>query len=356
MSHPSSSFSSRLLAWWDEHGRHDLPWQHDPNPYRVWVSEIMLQQTQVTTVERYFERFMRSFPAVMNLAAASADDVLHLWSGLGYYSRARNMHKAAQQIVADHQGELPVTLEDLIALPGIGRSTAGAIRSLALQEREPILDGNVKRVLARVYAVEGWSGSTPNLKRLWSLSEEVTPVERVANYTQAIMDLGATVCTRGRPRCDDCPMFSICEARKRDLVTAIPAAKPRKPKRRKSVVMLMATNAAGEVLLEKRPPSGIWGGLWSFPELAAEGEVAEWCKQRLGGHTDKQVWQPVSHSFSHYDLDMTPVEVRIENESPMVMDGDRWLWYNTRSPAEVGLAAPVNRLLEKLDARKGEHI
>jgi A/G-specific adenine glycosylase len=351
----NNSFARELLAWWDTHGRHDLPWQHNPTPYRVWVSEIMLQQTQVATVEKYFDRFMGAFPDVMALAEAPQDDVLHYWSGLGYYSRARNLHAAARQIVADQQGIFPQTLEELMALPGIGRSTAGAILSLAMQQREPILDGNVKRVLARVFAVEGWSGSTANLKTLWAHSETLTPDERVANYTQAIMDLGATLCTRGRPNCFACPLAQRCVAFERNLTGEIPAPKP-KPKRarpRREAVFVMAVNAAGEVLLEKRPASGIWGGLWSFPELESADEVAVWCQRQLAAKpAEQRAWPTVEHSFSHFDLDMQPVEVRVDRcAEQSVMDGDRWLWYNTRSPAGIGLAAPVARLLQSMAAR-----
>ncbi len=347
--------SKKLLAWWDEHGRHDLPWQHDATPYRVWVSEIMLQQTQVATVERYYGQFMNSFPDVAALAAAQQDDVLHHWSGLGYYSRARNLHKAAQKVMGELAGELPATLDGLTALPGIGRSTAGAILSLALGQRHPILDGNARRVLARVFAVEGWSGSTVNMKRLWELAEACTPHKRVANYTQAIMDMGATLCTRSRPACDRCPLDADCETLARDLVNQIPAPKPKQIKPRRATVMLMAVSGAGEILLEKRPATGIWGGLWSFPELESENDVAEWCQRRLQTQPEnQQVWPMVAHSFSHFDLDMTPVEIRLEKLPSQIMDGDRWLWYNTRSPANIGLAAPVARLLKLVGDRLGE--
>jgi A/G-specific adenine glycosylase len=345
-------FAKQLLTWWDTHGRHDLPWQQDVNPYRVWVSEIMLQQTQVATVERYYARFMQAFPHVHALAAAAQDEVLHLWSGLGYYSRARNLHKAARQIVAENDGALPATLDELIALPGIGRSTAGAILALSLDQREPILDGNVKRVLARFYAVEGWTGSTANLKTLWAYAENCTPDERVANYTQAIMDLGATVCKRGQPACEACPLNTSCVAFAQGLTTQIPAPKPKKDRPRRATVMVIAVNANGDILLEKRPSQGIWGGLWSFPELNATADIDIWCQQRLQTHPAvTQPWPVVAHSFSHYDLDMTPVEVHLSKPPPVVMDGDQWLWYNTRSPATVGLAAPVARMLQTLNER-----
>ena len=352
MNERANNIADPLLAWWDQHGRHDLPWQNNPTPYRVWVSEIMLQQTQVATVEGYFDRFMESFPDVSALANASQDDVLHHWSGLGYYSRARNLHKAAQQIVTEHAGELPETLEELLELAGIGPSTAGAILSLSMNQRQPILDGNVKRVLARVFCVEGWTGSTANLKRLWELTEVVTPQARVANYTQAIMDLGATLCTRSRPRCEDCPLQSGCEAFANERVSEIPASKPKKTKPRRATVMLMAVSNNGEILLEKRPQTGIWGGLWSFPELGSEDEVAGWCQQRFARPpVEQQTWPVVAHSFSHFDLDMTPVEVQLEVLPAEVMDGERWLWYNTRTPASIGLAAPVAKLLKVMNEK-----
>jgi A/G-specific adenine glycosylase len=346
------SFAEQLLAWWDVHGRHDLPWQRDVSPYRVWVSEIMLQQTQVATVERYYARFMQTFPDVFTLAAAPQDDVLHLWSGLGYYSRARNLHKAAQQIVAEFKGELPITLEDMMSLPGIGRSTAGAVLALAMDQRQPILDGNAKRVLARFFAVEGWSGSTANLKTLWGYAEDTTPQARVANYTQAIMDLGATVCSRSRPACNDCPLRTGCAAVAQGLVNEIPAPKPKKVRRRRSTVMVIAINKAGDILLEKRPAQGIWGGLWSFPELAEQADVSDWCQQRLQMLPEvMDSWPLIAHSFSHYDLDMLPVEIRVSKQPAVIMDGDQWLWYNTRSPANVGLAAPVAKMLQSLNER-----
>jgi A/G-specific adenine glycosylase len=355
-----NKLSALLLAWWDRHGRHDLSWQQDPTPYRVWISEIMLQQTQVATVERYYDRFMQAFPDVTTLAAATQDDVLHHWSGLGYYSRARNLHRMAQQLVNEHGGELPDSLEELIALPGIGRSTAGAILSLAMHQRQPILDGNAKRVIARVFCVEGWPGSADNMKRLWEFAEDCMPQDRVANYTQAIMDMGATLCTRIRPRCDECPLQMGCDAFAQGLVRQIPAPKPKRIKPRRATIMVMTVSSSGEILLEKRPQSGIWGGLWSFPELNSADEVAGWCQQRFASApVSRQTWPVVAHSFSHFDLDMTPVEIRLATLPAEVMDGDRWLWYNTRSPAGIGLAAPVAKLLKVMQdkewgARSGE--
>ena len=344
----SSLFADQLLCWWDEQGRHDLPWQHDKTLYRVWVSEIMLQQTQVTTVLNYYPRFMESFPDVAALAAASEDDVLHHWSGLGYYSRARNLHKAARQVMNDYAGEVPADFDALLSLPGIGRSTAGAILALTCNQRFPILDGNAKRVLARLYAIDGWTGTTAALKELWQLADDCTPATRVADYTQAIMDLGATICTRGKARCEQCPVTGLCTAFRTDQVARIPAPKPKKAKPQREVAMVLAVGPAG-VLLEKRPPSGIWAGLWSFPELDAPEAVGDWCRQALGCEPEaQQRWPAVAHSFTHFDLTMHPVEVRLTTVDSRVMEAGRWLWYNSAAPADVGLAAPVSKMLDKL--------
>jgi len=355
MSAAMTELAPRLLTWWDEHGRHDLPWQQNPTSYRVWVSEIMLQQTQVATVENYFPRFMQSFPTLAALAAASADDVLHHWSGLGYYSRARNLHKAAQQVVAIHAGELPADIDDLMGLPGIGRSTAAAILALSRNQRHAILDGNVKRVLARVFGIEGWGGTPDNLRQLWQFAEQCTPSERVANYTQAIMDLGATLCTRSKAACAGCPLQSLCYAFAHNRVAAIPAPKPRKARPRRSAVLLMAVNPAGDILLEKRPPSGIWGGLWSFPELDSMAAIDTWCRERLAANpVATQPWPTVAHSFSHFDFDMQPVKVMVDKVPAAIMEGDRWLWYKAHSPAGIGIAAPVAKLLQQLAGRAGD--
>ena len=339
----------RLLTWWDAHGRKDLPWQTSPTPYRVWVSEIMLQQTQVATVERYYDRFLAAFPDIRVLAAADADTVMHLWSGLGYYARARNLQRAARIVCAEHGGVLPATPDELMSLPGIGRSTAGAILALSHDQRHPILDGNAKRVLARYFGVEGWTGSTATLQLLWQHAEDCTPVDRAADYTQAIMDLGATVCTRGTPGCDLCPLTDGCVARRANRTGEIPAPRPKRRRdRRKAFVMLLVRDD-GSVLLEKRPDSGIWGGLWSLPEAETMEQIGDWCHARTGlapGPID--VHPVVSHSFTHFDLDMTPVEVRIAPAPARAMDGDRWLWYNRDEPAVIGLAAPVARILESV--------
>ncbi len=344
------NISRRVLRWFDRHGRKDLPWQQAISPYRVWVSEIMLQQTQVATVIPYFQRFMQAFPDVDALAAASEDEVLHLWTGLGYYSRARNLHKTARIVSRDLGGEFPDSVEGLCELPGIGRSTAGAIASIALQQRAAILDGNVKRVLARYHAVPGWPGQTAVSKTLWHYAEAHTPHKRVADYSQAMMDLGATLCTRSRPACDACPLREDCLAHLQGNPGDYPGKKPRKALPVKATTMLMIRNPAGEVLLEKRPATGIWGGLWIFPQLDPEHRVDTHCEHQLGQSPQTlEYWHPYRHTFSHYHLDITPVVVQLGREDRRTMENDRQLWYNLHQPAAIGLAAPVKKLLGKLD-------
>jgi A/G-specific adenine glycosylase len=347
-------FADKLLRWFHRHGRKDLPWQQNPTPYRVWVSEIMLQQTQVSTVIPYFERFTAAFPDLESLAAAHLDRVLHLWTGLGYYARARNLHRAAQVLVSRHAGVIPDDVATLASLPGIGRSTAGAIVALAHGQRAPILDGNVKRVLTRCFAVDGWPEQRQVQQRLWELAETLTPRRRVGAYTQAIMDLGATVCTRGSPRCDRCPLSEDCQARQADTVARYPGRKPGRTLPVKATVMHMLHHRDNQVLLEKRPPSGIWGGLWSFPETAA-------VDQRPAGlagiglrRTHRECWPVLRHTFSHYHLDITPLHERVSGPTDAVMDSGRWLWYPLDNPVEVGLAAPVKKLLQRLARRPGE--
>jgi A/G-specific adenine glycosylase len=343
---PPTDIATPLLAWWDHHGRKDLPWQREPTPYRVWVSEIMLQQTQVATVTRYYETFMRAFPDVIALADAPLDRVLHLWSGLGYYARARNLHRAAGVVRDRHAGIVPPAFDELAALPGIGRSTAGAILALSHGKQHPILDGNVRRVLARVFRIEGYPGDTEVSRRLWELAEACTPRKRVAHYTQAIMDLGATLCTRRRPACSVCPLASRCVAHQAGIAEQLPHRKPSKQRPQRATVVVLAVRRDGAVLLERRPDAGVWGGLWGFPETEDIDTVPGWCAERVGAAPDSVTVRPVlRHGFTHFDLDITPVEVRVGSVPPRVMDGDRWLWYNSREPAQVGLAAPVARLL-----------
>jgi A/G-specific adenine glycosylase len=344
------SFSTSLLTWFDQYGRKHLPWQQQRTPYRVWVSEIMLQQTQVNTVIPYYERFMQRFPDVQALADAEEDAVLHLWTGLGYYARARNLHKTAKFIAGEHAGIFPGSVDALSALPGIGRSTAGAILALGSSKHAVILDGNVKRVLCRVHCVEGAPDQPKVQQVLWELAERHTPSERCADYTQAIMDLGATLCARTRPACGLCPLNAICEAHLRNRTADFPGKKPTKTLPVKGTYMLIFHHReAQQVLLEKRPPQGIWGGLWSFPETeditSFDGALNG---QLLSSPGDAKQWSPLRHTFSHYHLDITPVVIPLDRAHISIMENDRWHWYDLRSPAELGLAAPVKKLLSKL--------
>ena len=343
-----TTFTQTLLRWHHKFGRNDLPWQDDPTPYRVWISEIMLQQTQVTTAIPYFLRFMESFPDIHTLASTSTDDVLRHWSGLGYYARARNLHRAAQRIRDEHDGIFPSESEQIIALPGIGRSTAGAILSLAFKKRCPILDGNAKRVLARFHAVEGWPGHTAVSKKLWVLADEHTPQQDVAKYTQAIMDLGATVCTRSKPDCSSCPVSESCTAFELDAVDNYPAREATKEKPLRHTHMVLAYSG-GAVYLERRPAKGIWGGLWSLPELSDENDVDQWCERELNAHPEElDHWDTMRHSFTHYDLDIQPIAVRLSRQSSTVRDTEDGVWYEIGTSPPGGIAAPVNKLIQAL--------
>lgn len=337
-------FQTRILAWFDRYGRRDLPWQQPISPYRVWLSEIMLQQTQVATVIPYFQVFTAKFPTLDNLAAASIDDVLALWSGLGYYARARNLHKAAQVIAA--LGYFPDTLDGLTALPGIGRSTAGAILSIAFNDGHPILDGNVKRVLSRYQAIDGWPGQSQVSRRLWAISTELTPAGRVADYTQAMMDLGATVCTRSRPDCPCCPLQDVCRARLAGTVALFPGSKPKKKLPIKRLVLVVVQDTQGRLLLEQRPPQGLWGGLWSLPEFNASGQALAWCRERFTVNAWRS-GEERRHSFSHYHLVYAPLWVTVENPIKFVMEGDAMVWYNAKQVNGLGLPAPVKKLLQE---------
>lgn len=346
------TFAARILAWARVHGRHDLPWQWQATPYRVWVSEIMLQQTQVATVIPYYERFMVRFPDVRALADAPLDDVLHLWSGLGYYARARNLYRAAQQIRDRHNGKFPTGFESVAALPGIGRSTTGAILALTCGQRYPILDGNVRRVLARFHAIEGWPGEKTVEKALWTQAEAHTPERDVAAYTQAVMDMGATLCTRAKPNCSACPVATDCRAHQLGRETVFPTTRPRKSLPVKSVRMLLLMDGE-RLLLRRRPSSGIWGGLWSFPELAPEQDLDVWCRQHFGAVPDAQRALPkLRHTFSHFHLDIEPVLLRITPQIARDDDGD--IWFTPGSPPQVGLAKPVSTLLDILKTTLGE--
>jgi A/G-specific adenine glycosylase len=344
---PKPPLAPALIAWHQSAGRHDLPWQLERTAYRVWVSEIMLQQTQVGTVIPYYRRFMARFPDVSALAAAPIDEVLHLWSGLGYYARARNLHRAALRIRDEYAGELPRTFAQIVALPGVGRSTAGAILALAHDERFAILDGNARRVLARYFGVARAATETAALKRLWQLAEEQTPAVQVAAYTQAIMDLGATVCVRRRPLCSQCPLESHCSARRSGRQHEIPAARRGNARPKRDVFMVVALQDSGEVLLERRPESGVWGGLWCLPEFATASAAGAFIRNSLGGCREPQPLQTLEHGFTHFDLAITPLLVRCSGAAAEIGEG-RSLWYNIRSPARIGLPAPITTLLSGL--------
>ena len=349
----TSPLADKLLPWFHEHGRHDLPWQQDKTPYRVWVSEIMLQQTQVATVIPYYTRFMQRFPDVEALAKADEQAVLHLWTGLGYYARARNLHKAAGIIHRQYKGNFPDTVEALAELPGIGRSTAGGIIAAALNKRAVILDGNVKRVLCRYHCIEGSPEQTATGKKLWALADQHTPEENCADYNQAIMDLGASLCSRSKPACALCPLEKECEANRRNLASEFPQKKKKKAMPVKSTTMLVLQSPdSSKVLLEKRPPSGIWGGLWSLPEIPA-GDTPLSFLMVHGMHQTgtPEKWQPIRHTFSHFHLDITPMLITLEVPRDAVMEKGRWHWYDLANPGQLGLAAPVKKLLDALSDR-----
>lgn len=344
----SETFATRVLSWFEQYGRKNLPWQQDPSPYRVWVSEIMLQQTRVETVVFYFERFMQQFPDIASLAAAQQDDVLHLWSGLGYYARARNLHKAAQMIVNRYAGEFPRNFEQAVELPGIGRSTAAAILSLSMNQSHAILDGNVKRVLARHHAVAGWPGSTKVQKQLWAIAEQNTPEQSNAAYTQAMMDLGATLCTRNQPDCEACPVRVDCQALARGLQHELPHKKPKKqiPTRHRTILILAGPDE--DFLMQRRPDHGIWGGLWSFPEFNNKQDVIEWC-EKIDGKSPASIQElpELAHTFSHIQLILHPLQVSCATPIHWVMEGDDWVWYK-HGRSRAGLAAPVKKLLDQI--------
>jgi A/G-specific adenine glycosylase len=392
----ASPIAPALLAWHATHGRHDLPWQHDRTPYRVWVSEIMLQQTQVATVIPYYKRFMDRFPTVTALADAPIDDVLHLWSGLGYYARARNMHRAAIKVRDEFGGEFPSAFDDVAELPGIGRSTAGAILALSQNQRFPILDGNVKRVLSRFFGVQGNAADRKVAERLWELADLCTPDNQVDVYTQAIMDLGATVCSRSRPLCAYCPLASIdgaregksgdgthagtghsgakCFAHRTGRQQEFPAPRPARERPTRKVFMIVAMRRDGSILLERRPESGIWGGLWCLPEFetasAADGYVNQVLREATP--TPRELGS-VEHAFTHFDLVITPMLTQCAGAvgdaaaagleaatASNAVEGlkkvagatrpavGQTIWYDSRDPAAVGLPAPIKLLLDEL--------
>ncbi len=348
----SARIGPRLLRWYDRHGRKDLPWKSG-DPYHAWLSEVMLQQTQVATVIPYFARFIKRFPTIKRLARADIDDVLHLWAGLGYYARARNLHRAAQILVEEHGGAMPHDFGAVAALPGIGRSTAGAILALSYGSRHPILDGNVKRVLARYHAIDAPLKGSAIEQQLWALTDHHTPRARVADYTQAIMDLGATLCRRGEPDCPRCPLRADCAARAAGNPEDYPRTTARKTLPTRAVQMLLIQDAKGRVLLQRRPPTGIWGGLWSLPECRAR-DIRAWSRSTLGLEiAPERSWAPLRHTFSHFHLDIHPVPARLLSATAAMESADT-VWYNCQRPDARGVAAPVKRLLDQLRMNPGD--
>ena len=356
----TAPFAKAVLAWYDAFGRKDLPWQQNKTLYGVWLSEVMLQQTQVATVIPYYERFLARFPQIQDLAQASEDEVLHLWTGLGYYARARNLHKAAQSICEKYQGQFPEDFDSVWQLSGIGRSTAGAILSSVLGQPYPILDGNVKRVLARYFEVHGWAGNKKVEERLWQLSAQVTPKERTADFNQAMMDLGSIVCTRSKPKCTICPLEKDCLANRHDSWAQFPEKKPKKDLPEKQSYFLILERH-GEILLEKRPSKGLWGGLYSLPEFANKTELLAYLQTQ--GVSFYQEWPAFRHTFSHFHLDIHPIyaqstpirvqedrsdwrkvaEVPKEYHSTLSTKGK--YWYDPRTSTPIGLPTPVVTLL-----------
>ena len=340
-----TEFAERLFDWWRDNGRHDLPWQQPRSMYRVWISEVMLQQTQVATVIPYFERWMARFPELATLASAPLDEVLAQWSGLGYYARARNLHRAAQACVAEHGGELPIDPEVLASLPGIGPSTANAIVSQALDRPLPILDGNVKRLLARHAAIAGWPGTSAVQKTLWAEAQARLPASRGADYSQAIMDLGATLCTARAPRCRDCPVSGDCKAFGSNSVAEFPSAKPARPPRELQLYLLL-WRRGDAVLLERRPPAGIWGGLWCLPQGGSTEELV----QRFGLEAADLTAQPaLTHRLTHRLLRLIPLATRAEGVARGVECGTTLAWQPCTAWAQLGLPKPVARMLHELD-------
>ncbi|TCZ88059.1 A/G-specific adenine glycosylase [Lysobacter sp. N42] len=344
--------ATRLLDWFDRCGRHDLPWQHPRTPYRVWLSEVMLQQTQVRTVVPYFQRFVEALPDLRALAAADADTVLALWSGLGYYSRARNLHAAARLCVQRHDGELPRDVRALSALPGIGASTAAAIAAQAWNDRHAILDGNVKRVLARYHGIDGWPGLPRVERELWAharrhVADAALPDDRLADYTQAQMDLGATVCTRSRPACAICPLQADCAARIHGRTDELPTPRPSRELPRRQAHALLALDASTRVLLQRRPPTGVWASLWSLPQFDDAAVRDAWLAAHLDTETAPEAMAPVEHTFSHYHLMLHPQRLRARMADRAADDPDL-AWVDADSARNLGIPAPVRRLIERI--------
>ena len=341
-----ASFAARIVAWQARSGRHDLPWQNTRDAYRIWLSEIMLQQTQVATVLPYYTRFVAAFPDVEALARAPVERVLEHWSGLGYYRRAHHLHAAAQAVMARHDGAFPRDAATLATLPGIGRSTAAAIAAFASGERGAILDGNVKRVLARHAGIDGFPGEPRVAARLWDEAQARLPAGDIEAYTQGLMDLGATLCTRARPRCDACPVAHDCVARREDRIAGLPSPRPRRTLPERAVRVLLLERA-GEILFERRAPLGIWGGLWSLPELALDDDVEGCVRARFDlAVGDSRELPPLRHGFTHFGLTLYPRRIGVSANARVAQPGHVWL---TRDDAlGAALPAPIKKLLRAL--------
>lgn len=342
-------FSKQLLIWYQQYGRHDLPWQHNPTPYRVWISEIMLQQTQVSTVIPYYERFMQRFPSVQVLATAHEDDILSHWSGLGYYARARNIYKTAKIIHHHYQNQFPETVELIATLPGIGKSTAGAILSFSMQKKAVILDGNVKRVLARYFAITKPINDKQTIDELWKIATQLTPNKNTHHYNQAIMDLGATLCTRSKPRCHDCPFIKTCAAHQMGQPAIYPVKTAKKTRPVKQKQFLIIQNKQNEILLLKRPSTGIWGGLWCFPEI----DIKQHCRVFQYENSEfklqhQKTLEKITHSFTHFVLDIFPVKYKTASKIAKKRDSEKIVWYNLNKKLPGGIATPVATILKML--------
>lgn len=346
-----TDFSTRIIAWQKRHGRHDLPWQNTRDPYRIWLSEIMLQQTQVATVIPYYTRFLEKFPALSDLARASEDEVLALWSGLGYYSRGRNLLRAAQIVAEKFRGEFPKAMDDILALPGVGQSTAAAISAFAFGERQAILDGNVKRVFARHFGIDGFSSEKKIEANFWRVANAALPKKNIEAYTQGLMDLGATLCLRARPLCLACPVEEHCIAKRDGRIQELPTPRPKKAVPEKSTTMLIIVHA-GEVLLEKRPPTGVWAGMWCFPEVVNGASPRDVCRERYGLETKSlKPWSVLQHGFTHFKLSITPQPIVVQKKLPRASEPS-FMWLSIDDALKAAIPKPVRELLIKLDQRE----
>lgn len=346
-----TDFPTRIIDWQKRHGRHDLPWQNTRDPYRIWLSEIMLQQTQVATVIPYYARFLAAFPTLGDLARAREDAVLALWSGLGYYSRGRNLLRAAQMIIEQFDGEFPQTFGDILALPGVGQSTAAAIGAFAFGKRRAILDGNVKRVFARYFGVVGFPGDKKVEGKLWSVANEALPKTNIEAYTQGLMDLGATICLRSRPLCLACPVEDSCVAKREGRIHELPAPRPKKAIPKKLTTMLLIAHE-GEVLLEKRPATGVWAGMWCFPELQNGASLRDTCRERYGLETKPlKPWDVLEHGFTHFKLSITPQPIVVQKKLSRAAEPGV-VWLSVDDALNAAIPKPVRMLLSKLDQKK----